>query len=46
MTNITKFDPVIIWSGILEGSDFKVTERSAPVALTMAGSNDKNPMTR
>ena len=27
-------------------SDFKVTERSAPVALTMAGGNDKNPMTR
>ena len=27
-------------------SDFKVTERSAAVALTMAGSNDKNPMTR
>ena len=27
-------------------SNFKVTERSAAVALTMAGSNDMNPMTR
>ena len=32
--------------GDMRTSDFKVTERSAPVALTMAVCHDQNPMTR